>query len=68
VADGATVPIHYTARKAEWHLEAEKLDILFDQWFANETDKTREEIKKRGVSIDVLAKHQKRIELIAYDL
>ena len=25
VADGATVPIHYTARKAEWHLEAIRL-------------------------------------------
>jgi type I restriction enzyme R subunit len=68
VADGATVPIHYTARKAEWHLEAEKLDILFDQLFMNETEEVREEIKKRGLSIDILAKHPKRIELIAYDI
>jgi len=68
VADGATVPIYYTARKAEWHLEAEKLDILFDQWFANETPEKREKIKRQGVTIDQLAKHQKRVELIAFDI
>ena len=68
VADGATVPIHYTSRKAEWHLESEKLDILFDQWFINEPDEIREEIKKKGLTIARLAKHPKRIELIAYDI
>ncbi len=68
VADGATVPIHYTARKAEWALESEKLDILFDNWFANEDEATREKIKKSGVTIDVLAKNKRRVELIAYDI
>ncbi|MBV5334427.1 MAG: type I restriction endonuclease subunit R [Sulfuricurvum sp.] len=68
VADGATVPIHYTARKAEWHLEAEKLDIVFDNWFASEDQATRDKIKKHGVTIDALAKHHKRVELIAFDL
>ncbi|HNY18138.1 MAG TPA: type I restriction endonuclease subunit R, partial [Treponemataceae bacterium] len=68
VADGATVPIHYTARKAEWAIEAEKLDILFDNWFANEDEKTREKIKKSGVTIEALAKNRHRVELIAYDI
>lgn len=68
VADGATVPIHYTSRKAEWHLEAQKLDILFDQWFAHLPDDKREELKKKGLSLAALAKHPKRVELIAYDL
>jgi type I restriction enzyme R subunit len=68
VADGATVPIHYTSRKTEWHLEGEKLDILFDQWFANETDAARESIKKQGIKISTLAKHPRRVELIAYDI
>ncbi len=68
VADGATVPIHYTSRKAEWHLEAEKLDILFDQWFINEPDEKREEIKNKGLTLATLAKHPERIELIAYDI
>jgi type I restriction enzyme R subunit len=31
VADGATVPVRFTSRKAEWHLNAAKLDVLFDQ-------------------------------------
>ena len=32
VADGATVPIRYTSRKAEWHVDPAKIDILFDIW------------------------------------
>lgn len=68
VADGATVPIYYTARKAEWRLEAEKLDILFDNWFADESDEKREMIKKQGVTVDFLAKHHRRIELLAFDI
>ncbi len=38
VADGATVPIHYTSRKTEWQIDAARLDVLFDQWFAGESD------------------------------
>ena len=68
VADGATVPIHYTSRKTEWQLEGAEIDILFDQWFANEPEEVREEIKKRGLTISTLAKHQRRVELIAYDI
>jgi type I restriction enzyme, R subunit len=68
VADGATVPIRYTSRKTEWQVDPEKLDILFDQWFAHESDKTIEQLKQRGVTIADLAKHPKRVELIAYDI
>ena len=68
VADGATVPIRYTGRKTEWHIDPEKLDILFDQWFAHEPDAVIEKLKQRGVTIAELAKHPKRIELIAYDI
>lgn len=68
VADGATVPIHYTSRKTEWQLEGAEMDILFDQWFANEPEEVREEIKKRGLTRVTLAKHQRRVELIAYDI
>ena len=31
VADGATVPIHYTSRKTEWQIDVAKMDVLFDQ-------------------------------------
>ena len=68
VADGATVPVRYTSRKTEWHLNAEKLDVLFDQWFANESEELLNKIKERGITIATLAKHSARVELIAYDI
>ena len=68
VADGATVPIRYTSRKAEWHVDPEKLDILFDHWFADEPEERLEAIKKRGVTMAELAKHPRRVELIAFDI
>ena len=68
VADGATVPIRYTSRKAEWQVDSDKLDVLFDQWFAAEPEEKLEAIKERGVNLAALAKHSERIKLIAYDL
>jgi type I restriction enzyme R subunit len=68
VADGATVPIRYTGRKTEWQIDPQKLDILFDQWFAHEPEAVIERLKQRGISIAELAKHPKRVELIAYDI
>lgn len=68
VADGATVPIRYTSRKAEWHVDPAKIDILFDSWFEDESEERLEAIKERGVTIAELAKHPKRIELIAFDI
>ena len=68
VADGATVPIYYTGRKTDWHIDEAKIDILFDQWFADLPDDKLEEVKKRGVKITDLLKHPKRIDLIAYDI
>lgn len=68
VADGATVPIFYTGRKTDWHIDEAKIDILFDQWFADLPEDKLEELKKRGVGIADLVKHPKRIDLIAYDI
>ena len=68
VADGATVPIRYTGRKTDWQIDPQKLDILFDQWFAHEPDAVIERLKERGITIAELAKHPRRIELIAYDI
>jgi hypothetical protein len=48
VADGATVPIRYTSRKAEWQVDESRLDILFDTWFANEPEERLDAIKARG--------------------
>jgi len=68
VADGATVPIYYTGRKTDWHIDEAKIDILFDTWFAELDDDKLNEIKKRGVQINDLIKHPRRVELIAYDI
>ncbi len=68
VADGATVPIYYTGRKTDWHIDEARIDILFDTWFAELDDDRLNEIKKRGVAIEDLVKHPRRIELIAYDI
>ena len=68
VRDGATVPIHYTGRKTDWQIDEAKIDILFDQWFADLPDETIARIKERGVTLADLVKHPRRIELIAYDI
>jgi type I restriction enzyme R subunit len=68
VADGATVPIYYTGRKTDWHIDDAKIDILFDTWFAELDDDKLNEIKKRGVQIEDLVKHPRRVELVAYDI
>jgi type I restriction enzyme R subunit len=68
VADGATVPIYYTGRKTDWHIDEAKIDILFDTWFAELDDDKLHEIKKRGLQIEDLVKHPRRMELIAYDI
>ena len=68
VADGATVPIFYTGRRTDWHIDDAKIDILFDQWFAELDDDRLNEVKKRGVKITDLVKHPERIRLIAYDI
>lgn len=68
VADGATVPIFYTGRKTEWHIDEAKIDILFENWFHDLDDDKLNEIKRRGVKIEDLVKHPKRIDLIAFDI
>ncbi len=68
VTDGATVPIRYTSRKAEWQVDEKKLNILFDNWFANKPEAVVNKIKARGVKVEDLVKHRERIELLAYDI
>jgi type I restriction enzyme R subunit len=68
VRDGATVPIRYTCRKAELHVDPQKIDILFDTWFADEAPETVAAIKRKGPAFAELVKHPRRIELIATDI
>lgn len=68
VADGATVPIYFTSRKTDWHIDEGKLDILFDQWFGNLPEEQLEKTKKKGITLATIIKHPQRVELIAYDI
>jgi type I restriction enzyme, R subunit len=68
VRDGATVPIYYQGRMTEWHLHDKEIDVLFDQWFANEPEEITNELKRRGVTKGDLARFGPRIDLIAVDI
>jgi type I restriction enzyme R subunit len=68
VRDGATVPILYEGRKADWAINEAEIDILFDRWFVDLPDEKREALKRKGLTVATLAKHPERIRLIALDI
>jgi len=68
VRDGATVPILYEGRKADWSINEAEIDILFDRWFIDLPDEKREELKRKGLTLATIAKHPERIRLIALDI
>lgn len=68
VRDGATVPILYEGRKADWSINEAEIDILFDRWFVDLPDGKREELKRKGLTVATIAKHPERIRLIALDI
>lgn len=68
VRDGATVPILYEGRKADWAINEAEIDILFDRWFVDLPDDKREGLKRKGLTLATIAKHPERIRLIAMDI
>lgn len=68
VRDGATVPILYEGRKADWSINEAEIDILFDRWFVDLPDEKRDELKRKGLTLATIAKHPERIRLIALDI
>lgn len=68
VRDGATVPILYEGRKADWAINEVEIDILFDRWFVDLPDDKREELKRKGMTLATVAKHPERIRLVAMDI
>jgi type I restriction enzyme R subunit len=68
VRDGATVPILYEGRKADWSINEAEMDILFDRWFVDLLDDKREELRRKGITFATLAKHPERVRLIALDI
>lgn len=68
VRDGATVPVLYEGRKADWAINEAEIDIVFDRWFVDLADDKREELKRKGLTLATIAKHPERIRLIALDI
>jgi len=68
VADGATVPVRYTSRKAEWQVDEKHLDMQFDNWFSDLHEDNLSELKQKSVTVAILAKHPRRIKTIAEDI
>jgi len=68
VRDGATVPILYEGRKADWAINEAEIDILFDRWFVDLPNDKRDELKRKGLTLATIAKHPERIRLIALDI
>lgn len=68
VRDGATVPILYEGRKADWAINEAEIDILFDRWFVDLPDDKRDELKCKGLTLATIAKHPERIRLIVMDI
>lgn len=68
VRDGATVPILYEGRKADWAINEAEIDILFDRWFVDLPDDKREELKRKGLTLATIAKHPERVRLVAFDI
>lgn len=68
VRDGATVPILYEGRKADWAINEAEIDVLFDRWFVDLPDDKRDELKRKGLTLATIAKHPARIRLIAFDI
>lgn len=68
IADGATVPVHYTTRLTNWQLNNVELDKAFDSEFADLTQEERDQLKKENATNRVLITHPRRIRKIAEDV
>ncbi|MGB8952293.1 MAG: type I restriction endonuclease subunit R [Candidatus Aminicenantales bacterium] len=68
VQDGATVPIYYESRLPDVHVQGENLDILFDRYFQDYSEKEREEIKKKYATEEIIGLASTRVETICLDI
>ena len=69
VNDGATVEIRYEPRLPELHIEGPvTLDKLFDALFADESEESQAQIRRRYANRETVAEAEKRIQTIALDI
>lgn len=68
VADGTTVQILYEGRQPKTKVTGDSLDELFDQYFADRTDKEKEQIKRRYGTQQAIPEAPDRIREICRDM
>jgi type I restriction enzyme R subunit len=68
VRDGATVAIYYESRLPEVRIQGENLDVLFERYFRDYSEKERVEIRRKYGTEATIAQAPARIEAICLDL
>lgn len=68
VRDGATVPIIYTSRMVNWHVDPNRLDTQFNNWFIDMPVEQQQKIKQAGLTFSTVLKHGGRVRAISHDL
>lgn len=67
IADGATVPVVYEARLAEWSVTKSDLDARVNELTAHLDDEAREELRAQASKESVVAKAPSRVAAVAED-
>ena len=68
VSDRTTVQILYEGRQPKTKVTGDSLDELFDQYFADRTDKEKEQIKRRYGTQQAIPEAPDRIREICRDM
>lgn len=68
IADGATIPVVYEPRLAEWRITKTDLDAKVDALAAGLDDEAHEELRAQASKESVVAKAPDRVEKVATDV
>jgi type I restriction enzyme, R subunit len=68
IADGATVPVVYEPRLAQWRLSRTDLDARFDVLTAGLSEEERDALREQAAREKVIAKAPDRVSAVAADL
>lgn len=67
IRDGATKPIHYEVRLADWTVEHADLDAKFEELFADRSEEERR-LLMREAKLEAILKHPRRIAQVGEDI
>ncbi len=68
IADGATVPLMYESRLAEWQPTATDLDQRLAELTPHLTDEERDSLREQAAREEIVAKAPKRVAAVASDI